>query len=109
RRSEALALGAALRSGIVPPETELGDAPLRAARHTLGALRARIALAQAPEDWNLWLGDVIELDGISHGGTTGVADDEWYHELSTYAVRTGAPERVIASLTFLRSLRAWDW
>ncbi len=109
QRTEKRALGAALRSGIVPPDTGHADDELRSVRHALGALRARMALHRPPEDWNLWLHDVIELDEIVHGGTTGVADDAWFGELHAFARRTEAPERVTAVIAFLRALHAWDW
>jgi predicted membrane-bound spermidine synthase len=109
RRSEARALGAALRSMIVPPDTGTSFDALRRARHTLGQLRTLSSTGRAPESWELWVGDVLEVDEIVHGGTAGVADDAWFAELRQYATKAAAPERVLVSIDFLRALHAWDW
>lgn len=108
RRSESRAFGAAVRAAESVPDTGAFE-ELRTVRHTRSLLRAQAATGVAPEHWDRWLSDVMTVDDAIHGGTTGVADDAWYAALNAYVQRVGAPERVTATLSFLRAVRAWDW
>jgi predicted membrane-bound spermidine synthase len=107
-RVQNLALGAALRSDALVPDTSDADDGLRHARHRLAVFRDVLA-AGAPEDWNLWLADAIAVDSDIHGGTSGVADDRFYGELFAYTKRFGAPPRITTAVQFMRAVSAWDW
>jgi hypothetical protein len=107
-RAEELALGAALRAGVVPPDTGVEHDPLRRARHRLMSLRAQMA-AGPPSDWTLWLRDAFAVDLDLHGGSAGVADERFFDELFAYTDKSRAPERVTAGLHFLRAASRWDW
>ena len=108
RRSEARAFGAAVRAAEAVADTGAFE-ELRTVRHMRALLRAQTASGRAPEHWDRWLSDVLGVDDAIHGGTAGVADDAWYAALNDYVRRVGAPERVTATLTFLRAVHAWDW
>lgn len=107
-RVEDLAIGAALRAGVVPPDTGAEHDVLRRARYRLGTLRAQMA-AGAPTDWASWLRDALAVDRDLHGGTAGVADEQFFNEVLGYAIRNRAPERVTVALRFLRAISLWDW
>jgi hypothetical protein len=107
-RSDALALGAALRGGVVPPDTGAEWDGLRRARHRLTSLRALMA-AGPPSDWTLWLRDVFAVDADLHGGTAGVVDEDFYRGVFAYMTRYHAPERITAGLEFIHAISAWNW
>jgi hypothetical protein len=107
-RAEALALGAALRAGVVPPDTGAEWDSLRRARHRLMSLRASMA-AGPPSDWTLWLRDAFAVDSDLHGGTAGVADEDFFRSLFAYMSKYNAPERISVGLEFVHAISAWDW
>ncbi len=107
-RSDALALGAALRAGVVPPDTGAEFDALRRARHRLISLRAFMD-AGPPSDWTLWLRDVFAVDADLHSGTAGVADEQFFGSLNAYMAKYHAPERVTVSVQFIHAISAWDW
>jgi spermidine synthase len=107
-RIEAQALGASLRTGIVPPDTGSEWELLRESRHRFGLLRSQMA-AGPPDNWRQWLRHVLTVDEALHGGTSGVADDVFYSQVIGYATRYRAPERVLMALRFMRAASAWDW
>lgn len=107
-RAEERALGAALRTGFVPPDTGSAYSDLRHARHRLAQLRARLA-SGPPEDWDAWLKDVLAVDDDLHGGVAGVADESFFRDVQGYAQQYRAPERARAALAFMRAISEWDW
>ncbi|HYV98050.1 MAG TPA: hypothetical protein VE967_11390, partial [Gemmatimonadaceae bacterium] len=107
-RTEALALGAALRAGVVPRDTGDDEDALRQARYRLSELRATMA-AGPPSDWSLWLRDALAVDLDIHGGTSGVADDAFYNDVQSFLSRTRAPDRIVQAMRFMRAISAWDW
>jgi hypothetical protein len=107
-RVEQLALGAALRSGVVPPDTGAASEGLRRARHRLRTLQA-VMSAGPPSDWGLWVRDVYAVDADLHNGTVGVADAAFFDALQAYMARHRAPDRITAAVGFLRAVSAWDW
>jgi spermidine synthase len=114
RRTELLALGAALRAGVIPADTgpaatATGADALRRARHDKAAIGLQIATKSAPANWELWLADVLAIDDALHNGTAGVADTLWYAQLRSYLTAADAPERAQRMVAFLEAVRAWDW
>lgn len=107
-RSDALALGAALRAGMIPPDTGAEFDPLRRARHRLASLNALMA-AGPPSDWTLWLRDVFAVDADLHGGTAGVVDEEFFGRVFAYMAKHRAPERISAGIEFVHAISRWDW
>jgi hypothetical protein len=107
-RSEALALGAALRGRVVPPDTGAEGDALRRARYRLMSLRAGMA-AGPPSDWTLWLRDAFAVDADLHGGTVGVADEEFFRSLFSYMTKYRAPERISVGVEFVHAISTWDW
>jgi hypothetical protein len=107
-RVEALALGAALRAGAVPPDSGAAYAEHRRARHRYTTLLSQLA-GPPPDNWSLWFADVLVVDNDLHGGTSGVADERFFRELAAYTDRHRAPPRVRDALRFLRAVSEWDW
>jgi len=107
-RIEALALGAALRAGVVPPDSGAASAELRRARHRLMTLRAQLT-GGPPDNWSLWFADVLAVDDDLHTGTAGVADERFFRDLAAYVERHRAPARVRDALQFLRAVSEWNW
>jgi hypothetical protein len=107
-RSDALALGAALRAGVVPPDTGTEGDALRRARHRLVSLHALMA-AGAPPDWTLWLRDVFAVDADLHLGTAGVVDEAFFKDLFAYMAKHRAPDRVSYAVRFVHAISGWDW
>ena len=107
-RIEALALGAALRAGVAPPDTGSEWETLRESRHRLALLRSQMETGP-PDNWRQWLRHVLTVDEALHGGSSGVADSAFYAQVIAYATRHRAPERVTMALRFVRAASAWDW
>ncbi len=114
RRTELLALGAALRRNVMPPDTGSaasgsGVDALRRARHDKATLELQIATGTAPGSWDYWLADMLAIDDALHNGTAGVADSAWYATLRGYVARASAPERAVRMVAFLEAVRSWNW
>jgi hypothetical protein len=107
-RVEALALGAALRANSIPPDSGSVHLEWRRARHRYMTLRAQLA-GPPPDNWSLWFADVLAVDDDLHGGTSGVADQQFFRDLTAFTERHGAPSRVRDALRFLWAVSEWDW
>jgi spermidine synthase len=76
---------------------------------TLQRLRRVTDSGRPPGDWRNWLIAVGTVERQIHFGTVGVSDDRFSDEMIAYARSQDAPAELIASLEFLRSMRAWDF
>jgi hypothetical protein len=52
---------------------------------------------------------VLAVDDAIHGGTSGVADAQFYRDLTAFTERHRAPARVRDALRFLWAVSEWDW
>lgn len=107
-RVEALSLGAALRANAVPPDSGSAYLEWRRARHRYQTLRAQLS-GPPPDNWSLWFADVLAVDDDVHRGTAGVADVQFFRDLTAYTERHRAPARVRDALRFLQAVSEWDW
>lgn len=76
---------------------------------TLQRLRRLTDSGRPPGDWRNWLIAVGTVERQLHFGTVGVSDDRFSDEMIAYARSHNAPAELVASLEFLRGMRAWDF
>ena len=107
-RVESLAIGAALRANVVPPDTGDADESLRLVRHRAAVFRAQLA-GGPPDSWNLWLTDALTVAAELHDGTSGVIDTKFFDDVRAYLARNRAPSRVSTAVEFVRAAAGWDW
>jgi hypothetical protein len=73
------------------------------------ALRKDAATPGAPADWRSWAESALILERQLHLGSAGVAYAPFYDDVLQFARSRQAPSDLIASLTFLRAGREWDF
>ncbi len=108
-RIDALATGAMLRDTNVRINPQGSDAGLVSAMQNRWRLRSLSQATRPPVDWKLWLNDVVEVEHAIHGGTAGVVDEEFYHEVTAFAERLSAPQGVRDALSFMRATGEWNF
>jgi hypothetical protein len=67
------------------------------------------ASGRPPADWRLWMVDALAVERDIHGGTAGVADEEFYRSLYSYLTAQKAPAAVQQSFGFLHALSVYDF
>jgi hypothetical protein len=109
-RLRGLAVGAILRGrrlAMFVDSSSIADAvPALYRRWRLARLLASDA---APADWRQWLADVQAVERDLHGGTAGVADEEFYGSLYRYMSLQAAPQGARDAVAFMHGLAAWDF
>jgi spermidine synthase len=114
-RAQGAAFGARLRRALGTPAGRTLDAE-GASRSEfmqgLAALQRLQRLADSgdtPADWREWLIAVGTVERNLHFGTVGVNDDRFSDEMIEFAERMNAPPGAVASLRYLKAMRAWDF
>jgi len=79
------------------------------ARVRLDGLERQLAGSVAPADWRVWVENMRESERLIHGGTAGVADEQFYAALRAYTVRVNAPVPARAAIDFLHGLASWNF
>lgn len=108
-RIDALATGAMLRDPNARINAQDNNADLVSSMHNRWRLRSLAQASRPPVDWKLWLNEVVEVEHAIHGGTAGVVDAEFYHEVTAFAERLNAPQGVKNALSFMRAAGEWDF
>ena len=76
----------------------------------LGALLVYdLAAGSAPGDWNAWLEDFSTVEEDIHGGTAGVADEDFYRRVRNFLRAVKAPGGPAAAVDLHHGLAAWDY
>ena len=114
---EALASGARLRQrlsassprdaaplGATTPDQEL---ELSLFRHDL--LQESIRSGSAPPSWRYWVRLALDVEQHIHGGTSGVADEDFFQPLFTYMKAQSAPAIAVAAMDFRYGMATWDF
>jgi hypothetical protein len=63
----------------------------------------------AQSTWAHWLAEFINAEGELHGGTAGVADEDFYRSVRRYMQIADAPASIETSVAFYHGLAAWDF
>jgi len=63
----------------------------------------------APGDWNAWLDDFATVEEDLHGGTAGVADEDFYGRVRSFLRAVKAPAGPVAAVDLYHGLAAWDY
>ncbi|MEJ7809474.1 MAG: fused MFS/spermidine synthase [Gemmatimonadaceae bacterium] len=109
-RVKALATSAVLRTGAPMDSARRSfDPDLVLAMQRHWRLSATLTTGDAPPDWHLWMRDVVTTEHDLHGGTAGVADEEFYRAVRDFADRHAAPHGVRDAIAFLHGLATWDF
>jgi hypothetical protein len=70
---------------------------------------AALASPNPPRSWAYWFNDFVRLEEQLHSGTSGFVDSAFYASAQRFMDRHRAPESVVQSVRFLRSLAGWDF
>ena len=108
-RMHNLSLGALMRSHFRYVMAQEADSASSVAVQRRWLYESGMQSGKTPPDWRVWLNTVLQVDADVHGGTAGVADEIFYYDARQFAERQNAPQEVLATLAFLRSLSVWDW
>jgi hypothetical protein len=107
-RVRARSLGALLRSSTLPSPADTALGPMtRDAIYRWRQWQATIASNQPPGNWELWLDQANAIDRLKNGGTAGVADEEFYTNLTRYMDRFKAPQVVRDVVQFRHGMASW--
>jgi hypothetical protein len=68
-----------------------------------------LASDNAPTDWHQWLSDALAVESDLHGGTAGVADEDFYSSLYLFMNRHAAPQGAREAVAFMHGLAAWEF
>jgi spermidine synthase len=112
-RVQALALQARLRRVLAMTPAERAGVPrdsaLANAVYRTDRLEQAMAAGAPPGDWHLWVASFRRVEGLLHGGSSGVADETFYKRVYQYLDRAHAPSDVRAAVDFTHGLAAWDF
>ncbi|HUX32870.1 MAG TPA: hypothetical protein VMV51_03290, partial [Gemmatimonadaceae bacterium] len=103
RLRRVLAMTPAQRAGV-PRDSALADAVYRVDRFERG-----MAAGTPPTDWHRWMQSFLEVESLLHGGSSGVADENFYGRVAAYMNRAEAPNDARAAVHFMHGLAAWDF
>ena len=109
-RATALMRGTRLRIARSYGAQEITtDSVLRVAAARVAAFDRDMAAAIAPTDWNLWLDQFATVEEDLHGGTAGVADEEFYGRVRAFLRAVKAPGPVVSAVDLYHGLAAWNF
>jgi spermidine synthase len=109
-RLQALVVGARLRAVLHgSADTLRGDPEFDQALFNQSMIEGLIASGRTPSDWGLWARAVLNVERVVHGGTAGVADEDYYRPIFAYMKKTSAPVDVVDAVTFMHALARWDY
>ncbi|HEU4990319.1 MAG TPA: hypothetical protein VFT41_11090, partial [Gemmatimonadaceae bacterium] len=103
RLRRVLAMTPAQRAGV-PRDTALSDAVYRVSR-----FEQLLADGRPPVEWHQWVESFVGAEALLHGGSSGVADGDFYGRVYQYLTRAGAPNDVRAAVDFTHGLAAYDF
>jgi hypothetical protein len=103
RLRRVLAMTPAQRAGV-PRDSELTDAVFHVDR-----FEHSLTHAEPPTDWHQWVGAFSRSEALLHGGSSGVADEDFYGRVYRYLDAAHAPSDARAAVDFTHGLAAWNF
>jgi predicted membrane-bound spermidine synthase len=107
-RVRARAVGALLHLPAQPNDTGFGpisrDAVFRWRQWESG-----MAGSRAPGNWELWLDQAHAMERLKNGGTSGMADQEFYAGLRRFMNRHRAPQAARDVVAFRQAIASWKF
>jgi hypothetical protein len=108
-RASALSRGAHIRAARAYGSEEItSDSVLRAAAARVTDFDRSLSAAAAPDDWNAWLDAFAAAEEDLHGGTAGVADEDFYSHARKFLRMAKAPAGPVAAVDLYHGLAAWE-
>jgi spermidine synthase len=109
-RMRALALGAVLhRRRFADAQDSLSGLDALEAMQRRATLENGMASGRPPADWRSWTADALAVEGDLDGGTSGVADEDFYRRIYAYLAAQRAPAATRQSFAFLHALSVYDF
>jgi spermidine synthase len=99
----------ALRNAPPAMLDTITDAELRADLYRLQLFERNMATGAAPTDWHLWVQDFFAAEENVHGGSAGMADEQFYGAVRAYLTRAHAPAEARNAVDYMHGLAAWSW
>jgi spermidine synthase len=85
------------------------DSVLREASTRTENFERNLAARERPDDWNAWLEEFDQVETDLHGGTAGVADEEFYARVRAFLTAVKAPSGAVAAVDLHHGIAAWDF
>jgi predicted membrane-bound spermidine synthase len=85
------------------------DAELAGSVNDVWRFRQLLNSGGTPPDWRQWLRDMLRAEHEIHGGTAGVADEEFYAAVTAFAEEHAAPLGARQAIRFAHASARWDF
>jgi hypothetical protein len=110
-RVGARALSAALRAPRGEVIENLDKMPMdyRGAVFRREQWQSALRADHGPNDWKIWVARALALEAEIGGGTSGVADEAVFSDITEFLDRHDAPELAIEAIAFRYGIAAWDF
>ena len=109
-RQKALATGAVLHARRVANAADsVSGLDVLTALHKRARFENDLASGRPPADWRLWMVDALAVEQLLHGGTAGVADEDFYRRIFAYLNAQHAPVGPRQAFSFLHALSLYDF
>jgi hypothetical protein len=109
-RTRLLAAGAVLhrRRTAIAQDTVSGLAVIEMFQRR-SRLENGMASGRPPADWRSWTLDALAVEKDLHGGTAGVADEDFYKGIFAYLAAQHAPATARQALAYMHALARFDF
>jgi len=109
-RQRALATGAVLRRHrVATAQDSVSGMDLMTALERRTRFENGMASGRPPADWRLWMVEAFAVERDIHGGTAGVADEDFYRSVFAYLATQKAPAAARQAFGYLHALSVYDF
>src|SRR4051812_23929976 len=91
------------------PQGPASDSLLRRAIERVDAFERGLRGVAPRTTWTRWLAEFINAEAELHGGTAGVADEDFFKRVRRYMLVADAPASIETAVSFYHGLAAWDF